>query len=206
MARILAALMLVSIAQAQERQNLRFEDFPVQDIFRGTPAAPVLTQPWARMFRTRIREGISKGWGVAHYTGPRLLASEDVIHGVARQPGEERAGPNFAGHYYVVQWGCGTGCLRMAVVDAVTGMVFPPPLSMDKQQDPSALPPFGMGPALVDYRLNSRLFVMHTCDLDKSQPTSSSDLPCMISYFTIESSGFKLIYSSEYELPFGPQR
>jgi hypothetical protein len=39
-------------------------------------------------------------------------------------------GPNFGGHYFVVNWGCGTGCLMMVVVDAITGHVYPPPLSI----------------------------------------------------------------------------
>lgn len=30
-------------------------------------------------------------------------------------------GPNFAGHYTVVLWGCGTGCQVASVVDARTG-------------------------------------------------------------------------------------
>jgi hypothetical protein len=30
-------------------------------------------------------------------------------------------GPNFAGHFTVVTWGCGTACQVVAVVDAVTG-------------------------------------------------------------------------------------
>jgi hypothetical protein len=30
-------------------------------------------------------------------------------------------GPNFAGHFTVVVWGCGSGCQVVAVVDAVTG-------------------------------------------------------------------------------------
>lgn len=45
---------------------------------------------------------------------------------------ESRGGPNFAGHYTVVVWGCGTGCAQMAVVDAKTGRVhFPPVEYMD---------------------------------------------------------------------------
>jgi hypothetical protein len=39
-----------------------------------------------------------------------------------------RTGPNFAGHYTVVIWGCGTGCAQMGVVDARTGRVYFPPL------------------------------------------------------------------------------
>ena len=37
-----------------------------------------------------------------------------------------REGPNFAGHYTIVQWGCGAGCVRFAVIDARTGSVFMP--------------------------------------------------------------------------------
>jgi hypothetical protein len=37
--------------------------------------------------------------------------------------------PNFAGHYSLVFWGCGTSCLSGAIVDQQTGNVFQPPLS-----------------------------------------------------------------------------
>ncbi len=39
-----------------------------------------------------------------------------------------RSGPNFAGRYTVVIWGCGTGCAQMGVVDAPTGRVYFPPV------------------------------------------------------------------------------
>jgi hypothetical protein len=32
-------------------------------------------------------------------------------------------GPNFAGHYTVAQWSCGTDCVEFAVVEATTGKV-----------------------------------------------------------------------------------
>src|ERR1700743_182434 len=35
-------------------------------------------------------------------------------------------GPNFAGHYTVVTWGCGADCASFAIVDALTGKVFDP--------------------------------------------------------------------------------
>jgi len=41
---------------------------------------------------------------------------------------DSRRGPNFAGHYTVVFWGCGTGCAQVAVVDARTGKVYWPPI------------------------------------------------------------------------------
>src|ERR1051325_7876212 len=109
--------------------DLRFEDYPVKDVFTGKPADPKIVEPWARMFRTRIREGVSKRWGVIHYEGPGPLTADEIADGVFLQPGEEKQGPNFAGHYFAIRWGCGTGCARMAIVDASNGKVLPPPLS-----------------------------------------------------------------------------
>jgi hypothetical protein len=33
-------------------------------------------------------------------------------------------GPNFAGHYTVTSWGCGSACLQWAIIDAKTGKIF----------------------------------------------------------------------------------
>jgi hypothetical protein len=37
-----------------------------------------------------------------------------------------REGPNFAGHYTIATWGCGSGCVQFAIVDAKTGAVYLP--------------------------------------------------------------------------------
>ena len=37
--------------------------------------------------------------------------------------------PNFAGHYRLTYWGCGSFCSAGAVIDLRTGVVFPPPLA-----------------------------------------------------------------------------
>lgn len=37
-----------------------------------------------------------------------------------------RSGVNFAGHYVIVGWGCGTGCISGAIIDARNGNVFWP--------------------------------------------------------------------------------
>src|SRR3954463_15436135 len=37
-----------------------------------------------------------------------------LIHGL-------EGGVNFAGHYIIVGWGCGTGCTNAAVIDTFTG-------------------------------------------------------------------------------------
>lgn len=39
------------------------------------------------------------------------------------------AGPNFAGHYALIQFGCGTGCSATMLADAITGHVYNFPLS-----------------------------------------------------------------------------
>ncbi len=36
-------------------------------------------------------------------------------------------GVNFAGHYTVVQWGCGTECTQLAIVDIRTGVIWHDP-------------------------------------------------------------------------------
>ena len=65
------------------------------------------------------------------------------------------AGPNFAGRYTVVVWGCGTGCAQMAVVDAGTGRVYFPPveyIDIPDMEDEQA--------RARTFRLDSRLLVL----------------------------------------------
>ena len=37
-----------------------------------------------------------------------------------------REGPNFAGHYTIVTWGCGAGCVQFVIVDAKSGAIYSP--------------------------------------------------------------------------------
>ncbi|HEX8128299.1 MAG TPA: hypothetical protein VF527_04295 [Pyrinomonadaceae bacterium] len=59
---------------------------------------------------------------------PVVLDSKRARRFRSRLREDSRAGVNFAGHYTVVFWGCGTGCAQVAVVDAKTGRVYWPPL------------------------------------------------------------------------------
>ena len=68
-----------------------------------------------------------------------------------------RGGVNFAGHYTVVGWGCGTGCISGAIVDLDRGKVLWP-----EQLNGIGVWYFGDSYAdePVAYRKNSRLLVI----------------------------------------------
>ena len=72
-------------------------------------------------------------------------------------------GPNFAGHYTVAEWGCGTACLQIAVVDMQSGTAY---------DGPVGIPPNGaiyLGPNVehdktgIFYRIDSSLFIVVGC-------------------------------------------
>jgi hypothetical protein len=136
---------LIVSALAQKTQTPLFEDYPVSEMFKGTPVPPQIVTPEERYYRTVIRQGVSKGWGVF-------------------RDGKEQPGPNFAGHYIGVEWGCGTGCRMMVFVDAETGKIEYPPLSFGhKGTDQTVLPMLGLGSAEIEFKANSRLLIMKTC-------------------------------------------
>ena len=64
--------------------------------------------------------------------------------------------PNFAGHFIVTTWGCGTECIEGAIIDARTGHVFMLPFTLccwaPGNVDDNFKP--------VDYRLNSSLIIL----------------------------------------------
>jgi hypothetical protein len=141
-----------------KNQAIRFDSYRTDEVVQSSPAAPKITNPIHRTYRTRIREGVEKGWG-------------------AFREGVETKGPNFAGQMIVVRWGCGTGCAMMVFVDARTGSIFNPPLPIGSMGDQRiGLPMFQGGIAEVEYRLTSRLFNMKACPGVPSR--LSLDDPC----------------------------
>lgn len=169
-------------AKSNIQNTPRFEDFPVAEIFKGTPAPPSLITPGERMYRTRIRNGVTKG--------------EGVWRDKSQQPG-----PNFAGHYIIVRWMCGSPCGMMAVVDALTGKVYKPPISGDDEGRESFLLPLVVLPdvktgaawtAEVEYRLTSSLFIVKANDTLKDQEN-------YIYYFLWKSNQWKLLRRSPME-------
>ncbi len=62
---------------------------------------------------------------------------------------------NFAGHYQLIQWGCGTTCSTGAVIDALTGRVTFLPAVMTQGMQASMDANFNS----IEFRVNSRLIV-----------------------------------------------
>jgi hypothetical protein len=146
---IVAGLVLDTLnVSGEPKPNVppRFQDYPVKEMFGGKPVPPSIVTPEQRRYRTRIREGVRKGWGV-------------------RRNGLEQSkpGPNFAGDMIVIQWGCGAPCLMAALVNARTGEVYDPPLAVDQTLE---LPLLSIGCCSasrnpdLEFRQNSRLMIV----------------------------------------------
>ena len=157
-------------ALAQNARMPRFEDYPIKEVFTGTPVAPILATAEQRMYRTRIRNGVSTG--------------SDVWIGSYKNPIKAK-GPNFAGHYFAIRWGCGSQCVMMATVDAETGKVYEPP-SADK--DSLWVPLDNLSDMETDLRPDSSLLVLrNACRNFKDRKT------CGTYYFNWTDNHFDLV-------------
>lgn len=166
---VFSCVLPVAVWAQPRTRTPRFEDYPVSESFQGTPATPNLLTPEERRFRTVIREGVAKGYRVVDQPG-----------------GKERPGPNFAGHYFIVTWGCGSPCLMAAIVDAKSGRVLPPPFHHGPGHSYFQVPwAFPMEPPL-NYRVNSRLLIAKVCEKNQSEE-------CGTYYLLIGDNGFRLL-------------
>lgn len=73
-----------------------------------------------------------------------------------------KAGPNFAGHYTIVSWGCGTACIEVAIVDATNGHVFFP-----AQLQPLAYQAVTDSTPDMQYQIGSRLLIVAGSPMDR---------------------------------------
>ena len=56
-------------------------------------------------------------------TAPLVLKRDDRVFRTRLLDAAKHQKPNFAGHYILTTWGCGTSCVMGAVIDAKTGSV-----------------------------------------------------------------------------------
>lgn len=110
----------------QKTRFPRFEDYPVKQRFTGKPALVNLR------------------------SDPKARLFRTMLREGAKK------GPNFAGHYTLVTWGCGSDCRVVAVVDAVTGKVYFAPFTVS----------FGTVEG-EGYRIDSRLYVANPPELNE---------------------------------------
>jgi hypothetical protein len=76
-------------------------------------------------------------------------------------------GVNFAGHFVVANWGCGTNCSETAIIDGRNGKVFFPETL---QGATFGFCDLGDADEPIEYKKNSRLFILKgfkSGDLDK---------------------------------------
>ena len=156
--------------KADPPNSPRFEDYPVTEMFTDTPAAPVLSIPETRRYRTRIQNGLKKG--------------SDVWIGTSKNP-SRAVGPNFAGKYFVIRWGCGSQCVMMATVDAKTGTIYEPPLANKGSLN---VPLDNLSDMEVDFRSNSSLLVLRNACRNFKDRNS-----CGVYYFDWKNNSFALV-------------
>ena len=73
-------------------------------------------------------------------------------------------GVNFAGHFVVADWGCGTGCRQFVVVDAETGIIYDPPFAeVDYHYPKEGDADWWCYSDLLNYRKDSALLIVEGC-------------------------------------------
>jgi len=85
-----------NINKPKKQKLPTFDDFLVVKIYKGIPAKVDLS---SNRYAKEFRTALREG---------------------------AKKGPNFAGHYTLIEWGCGSFCQNHAIVDAKNGKVFFP--------------------------------------------------------------------------------
>jgi len=136
---------------------------PTQEVIEN-PKLDLKSNPIARMYRTLLRDEISKG-------------------------------PNFAGHYRVAIWGCGTSCAMFAIVNLKTGQVITPDDFHSTStvyfdvDDHEVFSHSQSGDAVFGFRKDSKLIgILGDLDEDESREGAF--------YFALDGERLRLIHST----------
>jgi hypothetical protein len=98
-------------------------------------------------------------------------------------------GPNYAGHYTVVAWGCGLGAFELAIVDAKTGNVSWPPFGCMALAGAFGLPLEDPRPNPAFWLDSSLLVVAGVEDKPGEEPKDRA-----VRFYVFEGGRFRLIY------------
>lgn len=109
---------------------------------------------------TQIYQGKNANLNIA--SNPAAKQYQTQLQQAAQQK------PNFAGHYIITSWGCGTFCSTIAIVDATNGQVYMP--QFDKEFDSNHL----VGRSYETPRVNSNLLIVkgQLTKLPRSNPNA----------------------------------
>lgn len=142
------SILLVSISIVQAKDVPKFKDYAVNEIYKGPSKIPTFSKETA-------------------------TTREEYIWRFEAQLKEMRDGPDFAGHFFVFEGGCGTGCTFAVVADNKTGKYY-------------KFPDTGLY-AYYKYRLNSRLIFEYS-------QTNWTKGQCMLLVYAMEDKSLKRIY------------
>lgn len=109
-----------------------------------------------------------------------------------------KLGPNFAGHYTVVRWGCGMDSFMFVVVDAITGKIYEPPeecITLAGQTDDDKPPP-GFNNDNPSYSLNSKLLLT----VGVKDSTVADPYGRALKIYLFDQNKFKLVYRAHARL------
>ena len=149
------ALSAVSISIASDQKPPSPDEYRVTELFQGKPA-PVDLNSHPKASLFRTR--LREG---------------------------ARTGPNFAGHFTIVEWGCGSSCLSLALVESSSGkVIFPDEISPVFFAGNPDLSEENIDYGLI-YNLDSRLLIIHGIPSNKKNGGSY--------YYSFENDHFKLI-------------
>jgi hypothetical protein len=99
-----------------------------------------------------------------------------------------KGGPNFAGHYAIAEWGCGSSCISIAVVDEKTGAVYDGPFVILGYIPVHVYPDVPTVDSIdqlgVKFKLDSRLLIVRGC---------AEDEDCASFYYEWTGSKFELL-------------
>ena len=155
------AILLGALLNTSSGADLpKFNAYPADRIFKGEPAKP--------QFRP----------GEDHYSNGDGHFRSGVLFDAER-------GPNFAGHYTLARWTCGSGCSSAVVVDSLTGRLY-----RDMPFESLVLPRLDLGLEPYSFRLDSRLLIVQGYfDIDVPSPKTE----CSCRYYEWTGTAFKLL-------------
>ncbi len=125
-----------------------FQQYPAPDAITSKLAMPKLIDAEERRYRQNLEGAITNGYGV-------------VDGGTEHQ----RPGANFAGRYVLVQWGCGSNCMRAALIDGRDGTVLRLPSEPHDSSKKIVIPTGSVDMRTLEFRWNSTLLgIPHIAD------------------------------------------